>query len=165
MAWWQAFTEVAEPKHYPKLKKIFLSHDYFVIDHAEYLKILPDFDFADLTRSNVFALDKKIEQILARERFGCPDRQKSYRRAQIAAAAQAGDVDMLGRLIDELHNPKQNDRVWFYSTNRIDTWRNHVTRVIDFKGSNAEMRSWFEANRENLVFDNFTKQFILIEDF
>jgi hypothetical protein len=165
LAWWQAFTEVAEPKHYAKLKQLFLSEDFYIIDYKQYLEILPGYDIADTTRANVLAIDQKIEEINARIRFGCANSQRFYRRTEMAAAAQLGDVEILGRLIDELDDPDDRQRIWFYTSNRIDTWRNYVTRVIDFKGSNKEIREWYEANRDDLVFDNFTKRFIIEEDF
>lgn len=164
LAWWQAFTEVAEPKHHAKLKQLFLSLDFFVTDHKVFLEIVPGFDMADTTRANVLTIDQKIEEINARTRFGCANSQRFYRRTEMAAAAQLGDVEILGRLIDELDDPDDRQRIWFYTSNRIDTWRHYVTQVIDFKGSNKEIAEWYEANRENLVFDYFTKRYVVLED-
>lgn len=168
LAWWQAFTEVAEPKHYSKLTDIFLSEDFFVTDYQFYLDILPGYDMAALVRKNIDAIERKIGEIERGERFGCRVRQRGYLRTQMAAAAKLGDVEMLGRVINALDDPDDPDnleRIWFYTTNRIDIRRFHVTRVIDFKGSNAEITEWFEANRDALVFDNFSKRFLIADDF
>ena len=164
ISWWQAFVEVADPKHYAKLKQLLLTEDDFDTELA-FLKMLPDYDILDTTRANIAAIGQRIERIEAGEVFGCRKRQRSYRRAQMAVAAQTGDVEMLGRLIDELDNPDDKDRIWFYRTNRIDTWRNYVTPLIDAKGSHKEIRAWYDANRDDLVFDNFAKRFIIADDF
>lgn len=165
LAWWQAFTEVAEPKHHAKLKQLFLSEDFFITDYKTFLEIVPGYDMADTTRANVLAIDRKIEEIERGERFGCRVRQRSYQRTEMAAAAMLGDVEMLGRLIDALDSLEDRDRIWYYTTNRIDTRRQYVTQVVDFKGSNKEIREWYEANRGKLVFDFFTKRFVIPEDF
>lgn len=168
LAWWQAFTEVAEPKHFSKLTDIFLSEDFFVTDYQFYLEIVPGYDMAALVRKNIVAVERKIGEIERGERFGCRVRQRGYLRTQIAAGAKLGDVEMLGRVINALDNPDDPDnkeRIWFYSSNRMDIRRHHVTRVIDFKGSNQEISAWYEANGANLAFDNFLKRFIILEDF
>jgi hypothetical protein len=166
LAWWQAFIEVAEPKHYAKLRQLLLT-TLFIENYLPLLEMLPDYNTLDRTRANIEAITQTIERVNAGENFFFVDRLRlrPYRREQMAVAAKAGDLEMLGRIIDELDNPDDKRRFWFYSTNRIDTWRNDVTSVIDFKGSNKEIRAWYEANRDKLVFDNFTKRFVVLEDF
>lgn len=164
LAWWQAFVEVAEPKHYAKLKQLVLTDDDNAVEMA-FLEMLPGYDMLATRRANIAAIDKRIEQIEAGLVFGCPVRQRFYLRDEMAVAAQAGDVQMLGRLIDQLDDPGKQERVWFYQTNRIDMWRKCVRQVIDAKGSNKEIRAWYEAHQKDLIFNNFTKRFTLIEDF
>ena len=127
--------------------------------------MLPGYDILATVQAKVVAISKKIEQIEAGEVFGCRISQGFDKRKQMAVAAQAGDVQMLGRLIDELDSPEEKDRIWFYSTNRYDTWRHYVTPLISFKGTNAEIAQWYEANRDELAFDNFTKRYVILEDF
>ena len=130
MMWFQAFVEVAEPKHYPKLKQLVLTDRLMLSQYLPWLELLPGFDIPEIN------------------------------------PARLGDVDALGRLIQRLNEPKAGaTTLYYYNMGEFDNQRRQVVELTGFKGTNKEMLEWFQANRDQLAFDNFTKRYVILEDF
>lgn len=160
--WLHAFTYVAEPKHYPKIKQLFVS-SFRRSQKVRLLETMPNYDILDTVRACITATEKNIAE-------GNP---KGDYLSQVfielerlwVIAAGAGDVDALGELIDVLNNRKPDASFKYLQLGEKDLQRDNVTQFIEFKGSNKEIAEWFEANREKLVFDNFKKRFVVEEGF
>ncbi|MHC4225520.1 MAG: carboxypeptidase-like regulatory domain-containing protein, partial [Planctomycetota bacterium] len=84
---------------------------------------------------------------------GWPRAKGTHEQGQYArVAVQYGHVDALGILIEALFIPQS-------SPNGIWGARDAVLWHIDFQGSDEEIRAWFKANRDALVFDPKTGKY------
>ena len=68
------------------------------------------------------------------------------------AAIEFGHIDALECAINELGAPP-------WRSDRMRDAREVVLRHIEFRGTNEEIRRWFHANKDRLVFDPETKKF------
>jgi hypothetical protein len=161
-AWLHAFTHLAEPKHYPKIKQLFMSSSRRS-EQALMLETMPGYDILDTIRACIAETEKAIAERENKREYLSQHHREVERLYVIAA--RAGDVQSLGKLIDVLNDPQQYDPFFYYSNNEMDIHRDNVTQFIDFKGSNKEIAEWYKTNREKLVFDNFKKRFVIEEEF
>ena len=76
-------------------------------------------------------------------------------------AAEFGNVDALGSMIGQL----QHASSYMINSSSHNARRINALRFIDYRGSNTEVKAWFEANKRKLVFDHFRKRFVLPEAF
>ena len=161
-AWLHAFTHLAEPKHYPKIKQLFMSSSRRS-QQALMLETMPGYDILDTIRACIAETEKAIAERENKREYLSQHHREVERLYVIAA--RAGDVESLGKLIDVLNDPQQYDPFFYYSNNEMDIHRDNVTQFIDFKGSNKEIADWFKANRDKLAFDGLTKRHVVLEDF
>lgn len=157
-AWYQAFVELAEPKHYARLHDIAVGSRH-AADYIELLKTLPDYD---LTAT----IDACWEKRSTGRDFHDFDPFYSHHdpETQLAVhAAAIGKTDALAFLIDRLQNTGPNR----FGGNRedINQTRLGVTRFIPFRGTNEEIKDWYKANKDQLIFDEFQKRYVVEEDF
>ncbi|MFN3167118.1 MAG: hypothetical protein ACE37H_08650 [Phycisphaeraceae bacterium] len=141
-AWFQAAVEIAEPKLYPKLHEITVGSRY-ASQFLTILQALPDYDLEHTV--NVCwqrAVDDKI-----------PVSESSF----ALLATEVGNVEALGSLIDQLRSSSS----YYTSSSTYNIRRTNVFRFIDYRGSNEEVRAWYEANKDKLVFDHLRKRFYL----
>lgn len=149
--WFQAYTEVAEPKHYNTLHEIAIQSTE-PENLIPLLQTLPDYDL-NHTISACWQKTKKETSSYTRSR---------RQRAIAEYAVSIGEIDALGALIDTL----QNDHSYHRSQiDQVDKERAQVIRHIAFRGSNKEIKEWFDSNRDKLVFDTFQERFVLKKAF
>lgn len=160
--WLHAFTYVAEPKHYPKIKQLFVS-SFRRSEKVRLLETMPGYDILDTVRACIADTEKNIADGNPKGDYLSQVYIELERLWVIAAGA--GDVDALGELIDVLNNRKPDAATSYFKRGEKDLQRHNVTQFINFKGSNKEIAEWFKANREKLVFDRFTKRYVIGDDF
>lgn len=149
-AWFQAFVEVAEPKHHKKLHEIAVNAKQ-IDDFVPLLETLPDYDLNHTVNAAWNTIDKHSRDYYARRK----------RETLAPYAARFGEVEALGILIEQLQNaPDYNMRL-----DRVNQERLNIARLIDFRGSDKEIEAWYEQNKDKLVFDNFRKKFVVQEGF
>ena len=82
--------------------------------------------------------------------------EQGYNRISMAVIAlQYGHLDALEALVESLAS-EGPDSYWM-----IQEARPAVLQYTGFKGSNKELKSWFEANRSVLKFDSEKKKFVV----
>jgi hypothetical protein len=157
-AWFHAFTHLAEPRHYPKFKQLFISMPNRS-NQAFMLETMPGYDVLDTIRACIAETEKKIADgsQSVNIRFAYSELEKLW-----VIAARAGDVDTLGKLIDAINDPKHRDPFFnLGSDEMIDGQRFNITQLIKFKGSNQEIQAWYWTHRDQLVFNPFAQRFEL----
>jgi len=152
--WFQAYVEVAEPEHYPKLHQLALRAED-VGQLIPLLQTLPDYDLNNTINAAWRKLTKQIENTR--------NTWQLRRQRQVLAphAAAIGNVDALGVLIEEIDDTPSH-RI---DLDQINTERLNAMRYIDFRGSNKQIKQWYADHRDKLVFDRFRKKFTLPEEF
>lgn len=149
--WFQAFVEVAKPEHYAKLHELTTRSLNEAPQFLSLLATLPDYDMANTTNA--------CWRLTA---DGVRKSNSDFSRRQLAPlVASYGNVEALGVLVDRLHRAPNT----MMQTRDLDDQRLNVIRLIDFRGSDRDIKEWFDANRDKLVFDNLTKRFVVPEDF
>jgi hypothetical protein len=154
--WFQAFVEVAKPKHYELLHKMTLNYRNLACK-LSLLDKMEGYDFVRTVNACWENLTPKL-------------RNKGYayiNRDLRPMAIANGNIDALAHALEELTNPFQGIANSQYTSrnNTVITPEFLIRRHLDFRGTHAEIAAWFNANRDVLVFDNFTQRFQLIEDF
>ena len=145
-AWFQAAVELDEPSVYPKLHEI-TTQSRYASQFINMLEMLPDYD-----------LGHTIDICWRRAREG----KLSISYSTFAnKAAEYGNVDALGSLIDNLRSSSS----YLTHSSSYNMRRTQVLRFIDYRGSNQDIQQWFKANKDKLVFDQLRKRFMLPEDF
>lgn len=146
IAWFQAAIEVNDPSLYQKMHEITINSRY-AGQFINMLKGLPEYDIVHTVNTCwQHAKQGKIR----------------INPASIAqVAAERGNVDALGVLIGQLQNTT-NYMVNSYSYN---SKRVNVLHLIEFTGSNAEIKEWLKRNKDNLIFDHHRKRFVLPKEF
>jgi len=76
-------------------------------------------------------------------------------------AAEYGNIDALGTLIDTLRASSS----YLSHSSTYNIRRTNVLKFIDYRGSNNDIKQWYEANKDKLVFDGLRKRFVMPEDF
>jgi hypothetical protein len=160
--WLHAFTYVAEPKHYPKIKQLFVS-SFRRSQKVRLLETMPDYDILDTVRACIVDTEQNIAAGNPKGDYLSQVYIELERLCVIAA--RAGDIDSLGKLIDALNRRKPDASIRYYSVGDYDLQRDNVTQLISFKGSNKEISQWFETNRDKLAFDSIRKRFIIKDEF
>jgi hypothetical protein len=154
--WFQAFVEVAEPEHHELLHKRTLNYNdlrwkLYLLDTLE------GYDFARTVNALWANLTPKERE------------QGSYNIDYVLQpyAIRNGNIDALAYAIEKLINPYGGMTSTNYNTavRIIITPEILVRRHLDFRGTHHEIAAWFNANRDELVFDTFTQRFQLPEDF
>ena len=141
-AWFQAAVEIADPKLYPKLHEITIGSRY-ASQFLNILQALPDYDLAHTV--NVCWKRAGEDKI--------PVNQASF----AMLAAEQGNVDALRVLVDQLNTVNS----YYANSTTYNARRTNVLRFIDYRGSNQEIRAWFEKNQDKLTFDNLQKRYVL----
>lgn len=143
-SWFQAAVELDEPSLYPKLHEVTINSRY-ASQFINMLKALPDYDLTHTvnvcwkrSRQNKLSISSSTISNLATEH---------------------GNVEALGYLIGQLRYSSS----YMSSSSSYNSRRVNVLRYIDFRGSNKEINDWYNANKENLVFDHYRKRFVLPE--
>lgn len=145
-AWFQAAVELDEPSVYPKLHEI-TTQSRYASQFVNMLEMLPDYD-----------LGHTVDICWRRAREG----KLSISYSTFAnKAAEYGNVDALGSLIDNLRSSSS----YLTHSSSYNMRRTQVLRFIDYRGSNQDIQQWFKANKDKLVFDQLRKRFMLPEDF
>lgn len=145
-AWFQAAVELDEPSVYPKLHEI-TTQSRYASQFINMLEMLPDYD-----------LGHTIDICWRRAREG----KLSISYSTFAnKAAEYGNVDALGSLIDNLRSSSS----YLTHSSSYNMRRTQVLRFIDYRGSNQDIQQWFKANKDKLVFDQLRKRFMVPEDF
>lgn len=133
--WINAVASLEDAATYPALE------DYFIVgtNHAmtyEAIRSLPGLDLTDA-----------VEQVWKNSRL---DRWEKNRMAAIAVGY--GHADALACLFDALGTVSERD---FYRPSLREAILSHV----DARGSNDELKAWFQKNKDKLVFDPKDKMF------
>lgn len=154
--WFQAFVEVAEPEHYERLHEMTLNYRNL----KRKLSLLGTLEGYDLART-VNACWDNLTPELRNKGFAYINRD--LRPMAIAN----GSIDALNHAIEELINPFQGIANSQYNSRNssVITPEFLVRRHLQFRGTHAEIAAWFNANRDELVFDTFEQRFQLLEDF
>lgn len=145
-SWFQAAVEVAGPEQYPLLHDVTINSRY-ANRFIEMLRVLPEYDLSH-TINVCWQRAGKSEIPVSQSAF-------------INLAVELGNIEALGMLISQISTSSS----YLYSSSSYNTPRMSVLRYIDFRGSNAEIKAWFEKNEEKLVFDHLAKRFVLPEPF
>lgn len=145
-AWFQAAVELDEPSLYPKLHEV-TSQSRYAGQFIAMLEMLPEYDLAHT-----------VDVCWRRAREG----KLSVSYTTFAAkAAEYGNIDALGALIDQLRSSSS----YLSHSSSYNTRRTNVLRFIDYRGSNKDIQQWYKANKNKLVFDHLRKRFVVPEDF
>ena len=152
--WFNAAVELKDPRLYAKLHEATVASDY-AYERLEMLKAIPDYDLLYTIRSVLKRVENQGVRLKVHHDSGLGKERYLH-----FLAAENGDIQSLAELISDL--PKQVELSSGYST--PGNPRLPVIKLIDFKGSNLEIRAWFEANRDKLVFDSLSRRFILPEE-
>ncbi|MEM9109208.1 MAG: hypothetical protein AAGC72_04225 [Planctomycetota bacterium] len=145
-AWFQAAVELDEPSLYPKLHEI-TTQSRYAGQFITMLEMLPEYDLAHT-----------IDVCWRRAREG----KLSVSFTTFAAkAAEFGNVEALGSLIDQLRSSSS----YLSHSSTFNARRTNVLRYIDYRGSNKDIQEWYRANKDRLVFDNLRKRFYIPDDF
>lgn len=145
--WFQAAVEINEPSLYPKLHEVTIQSRY-AGRYLTMLAALPDYD-----------LDHTVKACWQRVRAG---KLNISAESFAGTAAAFGSVEALGVLIDTKLKDSSSYLSWSVAQY---TDRAQVLRLIDQRGSNQQIRRWFQANKDQLVYDSFRKRFVVSEDF
>ncbi|MFN3169054.1 MAG: hypothetical protein ACE37H_18560 [Phycisphaeraceae bacterium] len=156
--WFVAAVELKEPKLYQRLhERAADSPD--AVECINVLTVLPDYDLAHT-----------ISVVMKRVEAGKLKFKSAYIEKDLhLLAAERGDVAALGHVINDIdgvgHLTPRNDpyEIGGYG-NAFENPRLKVIRLIDFKGTDRQIRDWYQANRDKLVFDAFTRRFVVPED-
>ena len=140
--YFQLAVDLAEPELYPFLHKTVLKSPW-PMKQIEMLRRLPNYD-----------LNKTIAQSWRRENVVFDEDTMAI------AAAQAGEPSALTYLIGMLNVAGDHGRLKVAGYQ----WRDHVLRVVAFRGSDQEIIEWHQANCDKIVFDKSTGKFFLPGD-
>lgn len=144
--WFQAAVELKDPEMYAKFHEIAINSSR-AADMVYQLKTLPDYDLAHT-----------IDVCWERMRDG----RLAVNSTSLAPyAAELGNVDALGVLIDRL----KNTRIYYTSSPSayVNRYRTDVLSRIDFRGSNTEIVQWYEDNKDALAYDHLRQRFVVPE--
>ena len=140
--YFQLAVDLAEPELYPFLHETVLKSPW-PMKQIEMLRRLPNYD-----------LNKTVYQAWQRG-------NTVFNTDKMAiAAAQAGEPSALTYLIGMLNVAGDHGLLKVDG----DQFRNHVLRVVAFRGSDQEIVEWHKANYDKLVFDQSTGKFFLPGD-
>lgn len=153
-----AAVELKDARLYPKLHKTTIQSDRAQL-LLQILKALPDYDLRDTQR----AVLKRIEKdqlklgpgVMGIQEWGPTERLRFD-------AALNGDIDSLAFLIEAM---EQKDV--FIGSKPIQYFnpRLAVISLINVKGNNQQIKAWFDANREQIVYDTLVRRYGIEEDF
>lgn len=143
-AWFQAAVELAEPELYPKLHEVTTGSRY-ASQFLNMLQSLPDYDLAHTVNT---CWEKSSQGKLSVSQSGFAP-----------MAAELGNVDALGVLITQMRSTTS----YMVSSSTYNVRRTNVLKFIEYRGSNTEIQNWYNENKDQLVFDQFTKRFVLPE--
>lgn len=154
--WLQAFVEVAEPEHYERLHQMTLNYRKLA-RKLSLLDTLEDYDFARTVKA---CWDNLTPELKSK---GMVYINRDLRPLAIAN----GNLDAMAHAVEELTNLFQGIANSQYHSrgSNIITPEFLVRRHLDFRGTHAEIVAWFNANRDELIFDTFEQRFLLPEDF
>ena len=140
--YFQLAVDLAEPELYPFLHETVLKSPW-PMKQVEMLRRLADYD-----------LDKTIAQAWRQGNVVFDIDQMAI------AASQAGEPSALTYLIGMLNVAGDHGRLKVSGYQ----FREHVLRVVAFRGSDQEIVNWHKANHDKLVFDQSTGKFFLPGD-
>lgn len=146
LLWFQAAADLGDSSLYPQLHDATINSP-LASQFIDILKSLPDYD-----------LTKTVDACWDRANNGRLEISPSSLALQFA---ELGNVQSLGNLISGLPPVSRNA----YVRRNAYTPRLSVLRLIDTRGSNVEIKAWFEINKDKLAFDRFRQRFIVPEDF
>jgi Skp family chaperone for outer membrane proteins len=145
-AWFQAAVELDEPSLYPKLHELTIQSRN-AAQFINMLGMLSDYDLAHT-----------VDVCWRRAKEG----KLSVSTSVLAQkAAEYGNVEALGTVITQMRTSTS----YFSHSSSFNARRTNVLRFIDFRGSNDEIRNWYEQNKDELVFDKARGRFVLPEPF
>lgn len=163
--WFQAAVEISDPELYPAMHQLVLETKHWEVC-LMMLQTLPDFDTAATLDACLNKGKPPGSGYYGRMRINSDfdgfSRQRLGKFSEPVAlmAAEAGNIDALEAIIqaipDTEDKPLNSD--WQSGDHRL-----RALRFIKFRGTNSEIKDWFKAHRDQLVFDQFTKQFVMPE--
>jgi len=151
-AWFQAAIELNEPRLYASLHQITIN-SYQAPLYITMLKTLPDYDVV-----------RTVHHTWTRYAAGQSPVPAASEGSLALIAAQHGEVDALGILINQLNAPGMFIN---YTTgdSMYNGFRASVLALFEFRGTNAQIHAWYEQNHESLVFDYVHQCFVMPEPF
>jgi len=162
-AWFQAFVEIAEPEHYPTLHKL-ATRSPHAATFISLLKTLPGYD---VNKTIEACWDNRNNQ----HQINGPFFMQNTNADLAVQAAEIGNLDALEQLIDRLKGNESGRHHHFGGfgghggPNQVVQDRHNVTRFIPFRGTNKQIKKWFEKHRDELTFDHFEKRFVIQQPF
>ena len=144
--WFQAAVELNEPQLFIKLHEVAVKSQC-PMKYIKRLRLLPEYDYSH-TVDVCWDLHKDQD-----------DQVEGY-EAMVVLAAEHGHVDALGKLVEQLAIESQAEYGGEISKARL-----LLLRLIDYRGSNASIISWYKKNQNQLAFDHLHKRFMVPEDF
>jgi hypothetical protein len=161
--WFQALVELQDPDLYPKLHRFTVNADQWE-KYIEMLAILPDYDLTHTINACIAKQTKNDSNNrhhhMVHHGFYSSRSGGGLSPETAKMAAELGNVEGLAVLVNQI--PETSDYALRSNWNAAEP-RMKVLRFIRFRGSNDEIRQWFEKNRAKLAFDHLTKQFVLPE--
>ena len=156
VAWFQAFVELAEAEHHPRLHELAVGSAN-AAQCIDLLKTLPGYDVS----ATIDACWANRSNTRNRRGFSPFYTREDPMEALAVHAAQNGEIEALDYLIRRLQGTSP-DR---FGGDRegINTTRLNVTRFLPYRGSNDEIIAWFRRYKDQLVFDRFKNRFVVEE--
>lgn len=153
--WFVAATELRDPGLYPRLHEIAVrvagAEDESIRAMAsEYIGALAVIEEYDILKT-VNACWKRFE---AREM----DKQALADKRFTRVTAGLGSVGALGCLVDVL-----STETWSRFAPDFDGKPRPILKIIDFHGSNAEIKAWYEKNKKDLIFDYTRNKYVVVK--
>ncbi len=158
----QAAVELADPALYKRMHEITVQSPQWE-HHLLLLRSLPDYDLNHTL--NVCLRPKGDEpmqphpiEIDFMDLHHRVNRIGELNEQTVLLAAESGHIDSLAALIGAIQDTERNilSMRWNAAHPRM-----RALRYIRFRGSNQEIKDWFDTHRDDLVFDNLTKQYVL----
>jgi hypothetical protein len=153
LSWFAAAIDLQEPKLYEKLHELTI-HSEDADKVLLMLEALSDYDLLYTLQVVTKRIDSGTLNIKPKVSL-----HANQIRELRFKAAQNGDIDSFAWLIDSL---KEEDP--FPSLTLFVDYRLPVIKLIDFKGSNLEIKAWFKETRSKLVFDQFRERYVIGDD-
>lgn len=147
-----AATELRDPALYPTLQDILADRvpsSIALTTLLPALALIPDYDIVN-TADICFKVAKEKTKY-----------KSNLRRSEATKfIAQFGNIEALGYIIDNL----QKRPIDQFSRYRV-TGAREILTIIDFHGTDAEIKAWYKKNKNELVFDTLRGKYTLLEPF
>lgn len=143
--WVRAAATVATPDERGALVNYFVQSDSWQIDEV----------YQILRRAEGVDLDGAVERAWEQRRFDDADE----RVAVAAIAINHGHADALAELVEALPDDQAEQHPHHFMMHK-QTPRTAILRATEARGTNDELRGWYESHRDHLVFDARKKKWL-----